>query len=446
VVEVMPQSGGSNPYGGYLGDYVRVAHWQLTVFESCSEHAKEQKMKPKAEVHSLLKPPSIWKLAGLLILLCSSRLYAQSVDLQVVVDAKAAAARAARMHAAPDITSATATGTFITFDAPGSVNGTFPAGISNGGDITGYYYDANFTGHGFLREKNGTLVAFDVPGAVNGTYPSGINDSGAITGGYLDNLFLEHGFVLAVNGALSTFDAPGSVNGTFGVAINPAGSITGAYSDANFALHGFLRDKKGGLVTFDAPGATVFGTLPDSITPNGSILGIYTNFFFFGFQRAASGAISTITGPGGLGGQLDPLNAGPPISINPKGTIAGTYFQPIAGNPFGGNYQVFVLSAGGTYVTFVAANYPPCCIWSAPSGISPNGTIVGSFNDGFDINHGFLRTSHGNLTTFDVPGAGTGNFQGTLPVGITPGGTIAGWYVDPTGLAHGFLFTPQGGE
>jgi hypothetical protein len=54
------------------------------------------------------------------------------------------------------------------------------------------------------------------------------------------------------------------------------------------------------------------------------------------------------------------------------------------------------------------------------------------------------------VSTFDAPGAGTGNFQGTIPIGITPGGVIAGVYVGPNdgnffGLnhGHGFLFQPK---
>ena len=39
----------------------------------------------------------------------------------------------------------------ITFDA--SPNGTTPAGINPSGEITGYYVDASFVTHGFLRKR-----------------------------------------------------------------------------------------------------------------------------------------------------------------------------------------------------------------------------------------------------------------------------------------------------
>jgi hypothetical protein len=53
--------------------------------------------------------------------------------------------------------------------------------------------------------------------------------------------------------------------------------------------------------------------------------------------------------------------------------------------------------------------------------------------------HGYVRTPNGAITTFDVPGAGTGLFQGTIPAAINPAGAIVGWYVDASNVIHGFL-------
>ena len=55
------------------------------------------------------------------------------------------------------------------------------------------------------------------------------------------------------------------------------------------------------------------------------------------------------------------------------------------------------------------------------------------------MSHGFLRDKNGVITTFDVPGSGTGAFQGTYGGGFTPNGTIMGNYFDPDNLSHGFL-------
>jgi hypothetical protein len=94
----------------------------------------------------------------------------------------------------------------------------------------------------------------------------------------------------------------------------------------------------------------------------------------------------------------------------PGGEIAGTYFEPIAGNPFGGNFRVFLLSKHGQYTTFDASNYPPCCIWLFPSGINPAGTVTGYLNDGFDLFRGFLRTPDGT-GAFSTPRAPANAFS-----------------------------------
>jgi autotransporter-associated beta strand protein len=146
-------------------------------------------------------------------------------------------------------------------------------------------------------------------------------------------------------------------------------------------------------------------------------------------------------GNGGTTGSI----LGQNLSINPDGVITGAYFEPISGNPFGGSYRVFVRTPDGIFTTFDAATYPHCCTWSFPSGITPAKAITGSFNDGFAAKHGFLRESDGRVTSFDVPGAGTGFNQGTVPLGITPAGLIMGLYIDAKYRPHGFFFLPRRG-
>jgi hypothetical protein len=56
------------------------------------------------------------------------------------------------------------------------------------------------------------------------------------------------------------------------------------------------------------------------------------------------------------------------------------------------------------------------------------------------VSHGFLRAPNGTLTTFGYPGS----YQ-TSPSGITPTGTITGSYVDAaTFQYHGFLLARNG--
>jgi hypothetical protein len=352
-----------------------------------------------------------------------------------------------------------ATATFVTFDVPGagagSYQGTSPSSINLEGEITGLYIDASSLAHGFLRSPLGFLTTFDAPGEINGTYPSSINLLGAVTGYYYDVNFVGHGFLRSSNGTFTTFDAPGAVAGmigTFPSSINLEGTITGYYYDTNFVSHGFLRSSNGTFTTFDAPGAGTTtspqGTTPEALNPLGVIAGIATDSSNFsnGFLRDSHGSFTTFDAPGSLSTffPLSPFSFSvPDLSINLEGVTTGAYFQTISGNPFGGNYNVFVRAADGTFTTFYAADYPPCCIWSFPTGINQAGTIAGVFNDGNNINHGFVRVVDGTVTTFDVPGAGTGVLQGTVPIGIAALDVIMGFYTDTNNVNHGFLRIPR---
>jgi hypothetical protein len=55
-----------------------------------------------------------------------------------------------------------------------------------------------------------------------------------------------------------------------------------------------------------------------------------------------------------------------------------------------------------------------------PGAISVVGTISGNYVDTNGVNHGFLRAPDGTITTFAVPEAGTGSFQGTVPEAANP--------------------------
>src|SRR5437016_1364909 len=78
----------------------------------------------------------------------------------------------------------------------------------------------------------------------------------------------------------------------------------------------------------------------------------------------------------------------------------------------------------------------------APSG--SGGTNDGLYNDASGVIHAFRRAPEGTITTFDIPGAGTGPGQGTFAGNINPQEAIAGRYVDASDVAHGFLRTRSG--
>jgi hypothetical protein len=378
-----------------------------------------------------------------------------ALDTDTAVAAKAAAGQAARSHSAnslPDFSSADASnsvGTFVTFNA-GAVNGTIPTSINPEGVITGYYEDANSQIHSFVRSVDGTFTTIDVPGDVPyGTFATSINLEGVIAGFWNDSSFLAHGFLRAPNGDLTTFDIPaGAFNGIWTTGIDPDGEITGFYFDVNFALHSFLRYVDGDLVTFDAPGASTTATEATGINPEGAILGSYSSGSSNQmFLRGPLGTYTTFDAPGFEPFFNEYFNVPfgtPALYMNHGRAITGTYFQPISAPRqfFGGDYEVFVRAHDGSFTTFNAADYSPCCIWSFSSGINDAGTVLGLLNDGFDINRGFVRAANGTVTVFDAPGAGKGNFQGTVPLGINPTGEVIGYSIDADYGDHGFLLLP----
>jgi hypothetical protein len=77
----------------------------------------------------------------------------------------------------------------------------------------------------------------------------------------------------------------------------------------------------------------------------------------------------------------------------------------------------------------------------APSlkATTPLGAIAGNYIDGNFVNHGFLFDQQGSFRVFDVPGAGTGAGQGTIPLGNNNPGAITGESIDGNNMIHGFL-------
>jgi hypothetical protein len=67
------------------------------------------------------------------------------------------------------------------------------------------------------------------------------------------------------------------------------------------------------------------------------------------------------------------------------------------------------------------------------------GTSTGDYSDAGSASHGYLRTANGTNTTFDVPHAGTGTSQGTLPQSINAAGDVAGYLATANGTEFGFV-------
>lgn len=310
------------------------------------------------------------------------------------------------------------------------------------------------------QSANPGIVTFDAPGAIalggsfDGTFAIGINNGGTITGIYIDANTLYHGFLRSPGGKFSSLDAPGvgtSVGTRFrpsagglpsganinahSININDRGTVTGNYIDVNNVSHGFLRNPKSDFITFDAPGArsaagTFDGSFPSGINKGGAITGnfIDSNGLNHGFLREATGEFTTFDVPGA--GTAAGSGFGTfPVSINDEGTIAGHYTDTNIVN------HGFVRSPEGRITTFDA----PGADTTVPESINAAGAITGHYSaaNGY---HGFLRSPGGEFTTFDAPGVATG----TLPKSINAGGAITGHFTDAHNMTHGFVRSSSG--
>jgi hypothetical protein len=354
----------------------------------------------------------------------------------------------------------------ITFDVPaagsGANQGTYAEGINQFGAIIGNYTDGNSVSHSFLREPDGKITAFDPPGTNQSFYPGangsaaiGLNAEGAVVGYFVDANFVTHAYLRTPDGKFTTYDWPGACttsqnagcHGSGAWNINALGVVVGPYEDTsgNFVAHTGIRFPDGKITTFEVPGSSMEagqGTLPagfSGLNVWGAITGVYydANYGFHGYLRTPEGNFITFEAPGA--DITIPLNGTFPNSINDAGTITGDDYDINEVN------HGWVRAADGRFTTFDAPGAdltPGDYNGTIPEDINLSGTISGYYIDVSNVDHGFLRMSDGKFTTIDAPGAGTGQFQGTIAVGSNTANAVAGYFIDANSVAHGFLRTP----
>ena len=141
-------------------------------------------------------------------------------------------------------------------DNVGAESGTLPLDINSssadvGALVSGLLGQQIELSQSFVRDPmTGTYTVFGPP--VTGIQTSqalSINDGGTIVGYYLDANFIRHGYIRAADGGFVTFDDPDAAQlrvsnineGTLPRRINASGTIVGVFSDAAGMSHGFLR-------------------------------------------------------------------------------------------------------------------------------------------------------------------------------------------------------------
>ena len=300
--------------------------------------------------------------------------------------------------------SASATGSFTTFDPKGSIY-TFAAGLNASGTVAGYYTDSNRVTHGFLRTSDGTVTAFDPKGSIY-TEALSINAAGDIAGWYHDQSGTFYSFVRAADGSIMKFNpTEGHEPSTIG--LNAKGSVAGWYTNGNQEA-GFVGAPGGKIKQLPVEGV--------AINAKGALTGVDG---VEGFVRAASGKTTTFAAPGSSRTTI-------PTSINDSGVVAG-YGETVCGISTG-----FARDAHGSLTTVA----PPDSSYSQVLGLNDKDAVTGSYYYGGY--HGFVRDAGGTYTTFDVPG----DAQGTYPQSINTKGEVAGGYRDGNGVLHGFVGTP----
>jgi len=300
----------------------------------------------------------------------------------------------------------------------------------------------------------GTLIEFTAPGAATvtsaacgaycGTFGYANNNYGDIVGTYTDTNVIPHGFLRRADGKFVSFDAPGAGlgagldEGTAAIGINDLGEIAGQYEDSNFVFHGFVRYIDGSFATFEAPGAGTGpnqGTFAYDINLEGETAGVYfdSNNVEHGFVRSPSGSIATIDPTGSIGTMVCEETC-----LNLEGIITGFFLD--ANNTFHG----FVRQPDGTITQLDApgagtGNY----LGTVAASINPEGGITGYFVNSNSVAYGFVRTFD-SFTTFEVPGASTGAGQGTAAFSINLPGAVTGEFFDSNNAMHGFSRSARG--
>jgi len=306
-------------------------------------------------------------------------------------------------------------GRYEVFDAPNS-SYTYPTGINDRGEVTGYFFEADHRIRAFVRRSGGLIDVFDaVPGGTE-TEPVGINNRGEVGGG---------GFLRDSGGHITLFSVPGALPGrTFASGMNDRGSITGKFIDDVLPLeHGYVRDQRGQFAKFDIPNGSYLQVA--GINARGDVGGTFDDWTESGkqriFVRDARGTFTILDVPHGT-----PWVSG----INNSGEIAGMYVLP---STEGGEIFGFFRDQRGTLVDLGIPN-------PDVTGLNNQGEVVGIFSnpekDGKTC--GFIWSPQGNTTILDYP-----NAAATYAYSVNDRGQVAGAF-DVAGAGsqrRGFVYT-----
>jgi len=132
-------------------------------------------------------------------------------------------------------------GWFHRIRIPGAVS-TTASGISNRGDVAGFYTGRGGVTRGFLLGAHGHLYRLSVPGS-SSTMAFGVNDNREVVGTYMvgsGNNAKSFGFIWSRDFGFRTVSDPHGRGATTLNGINDAGALVGFYTDAKGNTDGLL--------------------------------------------------------------------------------------------------------------------------------------------------------------------------------------------------------------
>ncbi|HTT99153.1 MAG TPA: hypothetical protein VMF58_13975 [Rhizomicrobium sp.] len=215
-----------------------------------------------------------------------------------------------------------------------------------------------------------------------------------------------------------TFDVNGStaVHPTAMIAGN---TIVGYYLNSGSSTYSaFIRTSDGTVSAFDYYDDGSTKAL--SANKGGDTAGVVidSSFNTQAFVRTAGGQFTVFSVNGARFSEA--------TGITDKGWIAGDYTDPSTSKQMG-----FIRKPNGDITTFASPDGSNLAVL----GINNKNSIIGTYG-----NHGYVRDSQGNMTTFRI----TANY--VVPVAINTSGVIAGYYADTSGKIHGFVRPADGGN
>jgi hypothetical protein len=262
-----------------------------------------------------------------------------------------------------------------------------------------------------------TFTTIDHPDALvggDGTQISGINDSGLIVGHYKAAESTRRGF-LYDGTTFFPIDYPGAED-TAAYAINNSGHVVGVYGSGGGTTSGFTYN--GSTYTpINRPAS--LGTWVFDINDSDHITGTYaTATGYYGFHDDGS-SINEINYPGNSITFFYTFLFG----VNNGDEIVGISLDS-TGVPHGFRYN-------GTNFTNI---FYPKAIGMQVTDISDSGTVVGSYYDSGNKEHGFIFDGISRYTQLDYPGS-----EETAINAINERGDLAGFYLDNSGTEHGYI-------